>query len=241
MQVVGWSHDVVPGAVALDDGTRAAFQRTLDQRMSGLVIHVGEGDALEGAWGRVRVDQDLIVAHDEVDPFKVGWDALRRTQDVGIHGTLTIELATYDLEELVHGGLNSLQGMRLELLEGVLHGQDIVTLVILFGHLLVEAVVDASLQNVGIVVTFDSVACSRIICGSVLAQQLDVLLRQVACLLNSLGSLDSTRGELLSLVLDLFVKTLQRGEHAAFQVLLGVIVHVHHALSHRSVMKIRSD
>lgn len=105
VQVAGWADDVVAGGVALDDGTRATLEGALDQGLSGAVVHVGEGDAGERAWGRVWVDESCVVADAEVHPFEVGGNALRSAEDVGVHGALALNLAAHLLVELLEGSL----------------------------------------------------------------------------------------------------------------------------------------
>lgn len=137
VQVARRRDDVVSRVVALDHGARATLERALDQRLGGAVVHVREGDAGEGARGRVWVDQRCVVAHAEVDPFEVGWDALRGAEDVGVHGSLALQLSAHVLVELLHSALHGLQDVCFELLEGVLHGEDILAVVVFLVHLVV--------------------------------------------------------------------------------------------------------
>lgn len=57
-----------------------------------------------------------------------------------------------------------------------------------------------------------------------------MLLGQVARLLDGLGALARTGAQLLGLVFDLFVETLEGGEHAVLDVLFAIQVHGNHAL-----------
>ena len=57
-----------------------------------------------------------------------------------------------------------------------------------------------------------------------LAEELDVLLRGVASLVNGLGTLASALGQLLGLVLDLGVQAVEDGENGAFQLLRSLVV-----------------
>lgn len=57
-----------------------------------------------------------------------------------------------------------------------------------------------------------------------------MLLGQAARLLDGLGALAGTGAQLLGFVLDLFVETLEGGEHAVLNILFAVQVHGNHAL-----------
>lgn len=168
VQIARRGDDVVACAVALDEGARATLERAFDERLCGAVLHVREGDAGEGARGRVWVDQDCVVAHAEVHPFKVRWDALRGAEDVGVHGALALELPVHVQVELLHGALHGLQDVCFELLEGVLHGEDILAVVVLLVYLVVQTVVDAALEEVRVIVRLDLAAGGGVEAGGVL-------------------------------------------------------------------------
>lgn len=69
-------------------------------------------------------------------------------------------MAAYEDVELLHGGLDGLQNMRLELLKVVLHGNDVLTVVVLLNDLLVQAVIDSAAQDVWVVGVIEFVARS---------------------------------------------------------------------------------
>lgn len=157
-------------------------------------------------------------------------DALRSGQDVGVHVALALQLATHELEELVHGALAGLDDMGLELLEVVLHGDDVLTVVVLILNLLVQAMVDPAAQDVWVVVLLDFVSRSGIEGGCLLRQQLDMLLGDTSGLFDGFGTLGCPALYLLALALDLFVQSFEDGEHGALEVLFGIEMHVHHTL-----------
>ena len=63
-----------------------------------------------------------------------------------------------------------------------------------------------------------------------LAEILNVLLGSVACFVNGLGALASSFSELLGLVLDLGVQTLEDGKNCALQLLRGLVMLIRDAL-----------
>jgi hypothetical protein len=69
-----------------------------------------------------------------------------------------IGLLSHDLVELTETVLERLQNMRLELSEAVLHLDQILSIVVLLDDLFVQAVPDASLEHVWIVVRGDFAA-----------------------------------------------------------------------------------
>jgi hypothetical protein len=104
--------------------------------------------------------------------------------------------------------------------EVVLNSDQVISVVVLSNDLAVEAMEDTAVHNVGIIVTVE-VTSGGVERGRVLAEQLDLLLSGVTSLLDLLGSLLGTVGELLSLVLNFLVQTLEDGKDGALDALLG--------------------
>jgi len=204
------------------------------------VVLVGEVDVGHGAWGSVGVDQDLVVTLDEAVPLKVGCDLLRGASHVTVHGSCLLGLVTDNLVELGQPILDGGKNVSLELGEAVLDRDDILAVAILLDDLLVQAVVDTTLKNVGVLVGRDLPAGA--LKGSrVLAELFNVLLRSCSGLVDELASLSSTLGELLGLILDLSVETLEDGEDRALESLCCFGVRVGDALVLLSFMLVVSS
>jgi hypothetical protein len=222
MHVLGRSNDPHRRLVLLKQ-LALLLQTASDQRLSRSVVLVGEGDVGHGAWGSVGVDQDLVVALDEAVPLKVGSDLLSGAGHVAIHGSGLLGLVADNLVELGQAVLDGGDNVSLELSEVVLNLENIVARVVLIDDLLVQAMVDTTLEDIGILVSADLSA--RALKGSrVLAEQLDVLLGCLARLVDKLSTFSSALCEFLGLVLDLAVETLKHGEDGALESLrcLGV-------------------
>lgn len=230
VEVAGGCHDVEAAAVALEHGARLALQSTLDQGLGGAVLLVREGDVGEGARRCVGVDEDVVVSGHEVDPFEIRRDLLRRGQNVRVHGAVTVKLTAHVDDELLHSALDGLQDMSLELLEVVLHGDEVLTVVVLLDNLLVQAVGDTSTENVRIMGGVDLVMGRSVKCSRVLGEELNVLLSDATSLVDSLSTLCSAILQFLRLGLDFLVKTLQGRKHGTLEVPLRVQVQVHHTL-----------
>jgi hypothetical protein len=110
-----------------------------------------------------------------------------------------------------------------ELRERVLHTNQVLAVVVLLLHLLVQTVVDSTLENVGVVGSFH-VATVRVEDCGVLTKKLNVLLGVLASLVDSLTALAGSLCELLALVLDLGVQAVEDGENGAFQLLRSLVV-----------------
>ena len=138
---------------------------------------------------------------------------------------MPVELASDVLEERCHRLLDGLNYMCLELLERVLHSYQVLTVVVLFNNLFTESMVDASLKNIGVVrrINFPSRRSKR---RSVLAEKLDMLLRYVSCLVNTLRTFDSSSRQLLGLVFDFGMESFQKWENGAFDIFLSLEVGV---------------
>jgi hypothetical protein len=119
--------------------------------------------------------------------------------------------------------LHGLDDVCLELREGVLHTNQVLSVVVLFQNLLAEAVVDAALKDIRIVGSLHG-ATVRVEGCSMLTQKLDVLLSVQASLVDSLTALAGALGEFLALVLNLGVKAIEDGEDSAFQLLCRLVV-----------------
>lgn len=193
------------------------------------MVLVGEADVGHGAWRSVGVDQDLVVALDEAVPLEVRGDLLSSAGHVAVHGASLLGLVADNLVELAQAILDGGEDVSLELGEAVLDSDDVVAVVVLLDDLLVQTVVNTTLKDVGVFVCAD-LATSASKSSCVLAKQLNVLLRCCASLVDSLASLASTLGELLGLVLDLGVETLEDAKNGTLEELCCLGVRVGDAL-----------
>ena len=193
------------------------------------MVLVGEADVGHAAWGCVRVDQDLVVTLNEAVPLEVGSDLGSGACHVAVHGTSLLGLVANNLVELGQAILDGGEDVSLELSEAVLYSDDIVPVVVLLDDLLVQAVVDTTLENIGVLVG-RNLASSAFEGSRVLAELLNMLLGSGTSLVDKLASLSSTLCELLCLVLNLGVKTLEDGEDRALESLCCLGVRVGDAL-----------
>lgn len=88
-----------------------------------------------------------------------------------------------------------------------------------------QTVVNSALGDIWILVWVD-LMIRRLRCRSLLAEQLDVLLRCVAGFFDLLCCFSDTRVDLVGLGFNLFVQTLENWEDGAMEVLLGLNVRV---------------
>ena len=228
VEELGGRYDIVVCVVGAHD-LALLFERARDEGLSSAVVLVGEADVGEGAGGGGRVDQHGVVALDEAVPFEVLGDALRCADHVAVCGLGVLGLGVDDLQELAHAGLDGLDDVGLELCERVLYTNQVLAVVVLLLDLLVEAVVDAALEDVGVVGRLH-VAAVRVEDCRVLAEEFNLLLSVQAGLVDSLTALASSLGELLALVLDLGVQAVEDGEDGALELLGGLVVLVGDAL-----------
>ena len=108
--------------------------------------------------------------------------------------------------------------MGFERSKGILDGEQIMTVVVLLEHLLMQSMRDASLKDVGVVGRIN-LAAGRGEGSGVLAKQLDVFLRSIPGLVNFLAALDRPFRQLLVLVFDFGMQSLQDWQHGGFQIL----------------------
>lgn len=146
----GWCDDIVVCVVGAHN-LPLALERTGYKGLSGAMVLVGEVDTRDGASGRVGVNEDGVVSLDEAVPLKVEGHALGGTNHVAVHGLGLLGLSVDHLHELAHSVLDSLNHMGFELGKRVLHADEILSVVVLFLELLVEAVHDATLEDVRVV------------------------------------------------------------------------------------------
>lgn len=107
-----------------------------------------------------------------------------------------------NLVELAEAGLDGLQDMSLKLGKRVLDLEHVRAVVVFFNDLLVQAVVDTSLEDVGILLgSYGAAAAIESRCVG--PEKFDVFLGLLACFVDELASFTSTLGQLLVLVLDL--------------------------------------
>jgi hypothetical protein len=215
VHVPGRSNDPETGLVLLKQ-LALLLETTSDQRLSRSVVLVGEADVGHAAWGTVGVDQDLVVTLNEAVPLKVGSDLSSGVCHVSVHGASLLGLVADNLVELGQTILDGGEDMGFKLSEAVLDLQNIIAVVVLLNDLLVQAVVDTTLENIRVLVSRD-LASSAFKGSRVLTKLLDVLLRSGTSLVDKLASLSSTLCELLGLVLDLGVETLEDGEDRALE------------------------
>ena len=142
---------------------------------------------------------------------------------------MSVGLSSHELEELFKSLLYGLQNVCFELLELVLYGDKVLSIVVLFENLFVEAVTDTSLDQVRISVGIDT-STARVECRGVLTEELDMLLRFVAGFVDSFGALVGAAAQLLVLVFDLLMQTFKDGEDAPGQVFLGFQMEIGNAL-----------
>lgn len=230
VEELGRGDDVVARRVAKGElVARLALEAALDEGLGGGVVHIGEGDAVDGAGRVVGVGEAVGAAGGEVGPLEALGDALDGSQHVVVQGANLVGLAAAELVERLHGLLEDLDDVRLKRLKVVLDRDEVVGVVVLGEDLVAEAVEDAAVDDVG-VVDARELAARGVVRGRLLAEQLNVLLGRVAQLLDLLGARVGARVELLGLVLNLLVQALEDGQHGALEALLRLEVGVDHGL-----------
>jgi hypothetical protein len=203
VEELGRRHNVVVGVVRTHD-LALAFQRARDQWLRCAVVLVGELDLRDSPRRGRWVDEDGVVALDEAVPFKVEGNFLDVANHVTIRRLGVLGLCIDDLHELAHTMLDGLENVRLELSKRVLNTDKILSVVVLFQNLLVQAMHDSALQDVRIVCSLQ-IAAMRVVRGRILPEELDVLLGMGSGLVDSLAALARSFCQLLALVLDLGV------------------------------------
>ena len=86
-------------------------------------------------------------------PLEVGSNLLSSAGHVAIHGASLLSLVADYLVELAKTILDCGKNMSLELSKVVLNRDDVLAVVVLFDDLLVQAVVDAALKDVGVLMS----------------------------------------------------------------------------------------
>lgn len=184
------------------------------------MVLVGERNVGHGAFGRVWVDEGAGVAFDEAVPLKVERDVLQSGNHVAVHALLTLALAAHGLQERRHGLLEGLNDVGFELRERILHGQQIMAVVVLFQHLSIQAVSNASLDDIRVIRGVHFTPRGRN-CGGVLSEKLNVLLRSVSRLVDLFRSFGGALLQFLGLVLDFRVQSIEDRENLTFKAFLG--------------------
>lgn len=205
------------------------LETTLDHGVGALVVLIGEGDGLDCAGRLVAVDKDIAEALVEALPLHVRRDALDGAQHVTVQSADAVGLAAGEHVEGLHGLLQDLNDVSLERLKVGLDGDEVVAVVVLLDDLLVEAVQDTTVDDIGVLGGLE-LAASGLEGGSLLAQQLNMLLCELAGLLDLLGTLLGAVRQLLGLVLDLLVQALKHRQDGALEVLLSLEVSVDQGL-----------
>jgi hypothetical protein len=154
---------------------------------------------------------------------------LLRSHHVSIRGLGVLSLRVDDLHELAHTLLHCLNNMCLKLSKGILDTNEVLAVVVLFLDLLVQAMQNTALQDVGIICGLH-VAAMRVKCRRVLTEKFNVLLSVGSRLVNGLAALTSPLSQLFALVLDLGVQAFKNGENGAFQLLGRLVVLVGYTL-----------
>lgn len=138
VEELGRRHDVVGRLGAPRQlVARLALEAALDQGLRRLVVLVRERDGVDAARRVRRVHQPVPVPLREPLPLQVARDALRRPQHVGVQRPDLISLPADHLVEGLQPLLQHQDDVRLELLEAVLHVDQVVPVVVLLDDLLV--------------------------------------------------------------------------------------------------------
>src|SRR3954454_4401749 len=117
---------------------------------------VCEGDIAHASRRSVRVYQSVCISIDEALPFEIKRDVLGGCRNVTIHGFLAVSLAAHELIEGVQSILNSGDQVTFELLERVLYRKQVLTVIVLFQNLLVQAMTKAAVENIRVIVSVDT-------------------------------------------------------------------------------------
>jgi len=209
VQVLGRSDCIVCSVVSLEH-LALALKRACDKRLSGTVVAVGESDIIDAPWWCVGVNHDVTVPLQEASPLKVWCYARSGCTHVAIKGAGVLGLLANYLNELIDSILESRNDVRLKLGERVLDGKSVLAIVVLLLNLPVQTMVDTSLNNIWVVACMD-LTTSAVKGSGVLTEEFNMLLCGVPGFVNELGTLSSTLCELLGLVLNLRVQTLEDG------------------------------
>jgi hypothetical protein len=209
VEELGRRHDVVVCVVGAHD-LALAFQRTRDQRLSCAVVLIRELDLRDSPRRGRRVDEDGVVALNEAIPLEIEGNFLAIPNHVPVRCLGVLGLRVDDLHKLTHTMLDGLENVRLKLSKRVLYTDKILSVVVLLLNLLVQAMHDTALQDIGIVCSLQ-VAAVRVVRGRVLAEELDMLLGMGSGLVDSLAALARSFCQLLALVFDLRVQAFKDG------------------------------
>lgn len=132
MQKLGRCDNVVTSRITPRElVARLALQGTLNDGPGSRVIHVGELDRIDASRRLVGIDEAVGTAACKVPPLKVGRDALDRSEHVVMQRAGLLALPTGQLSKGLHGLLENLDNMGLKGLEVILHGNEIVSVVVL--------------------------------------------------------------------------------------------------------------
>ena len=112
---------------------------------------VRETDAIHcSRWG-IGIDKYVGVTLDEAIPFEVQGNGRRCGSDVTEHGLLPVGLAAHELIVGVDGGLDGGNDMGFKLREAVLDTDGVLATVVLLKNLLVQAVINATVEYVRVI------------------------------------------------------------------------------------------
>lgn len=220
MKVFGGGDHVVASRVARREHvSRLALQGALDQWLGCFVVLVGERDAVYSSWIRVWIDQHLAIAGHKTSPLEIWWNSLGSGEHVAIKGLILLCLSSNELIEGSHGLLDDLNDVSLESSKVVLDRDGVIAVVVLLHDLLVQSVVDTTMDDIWIIAGLDLATCTAE-CSRMLTEKLDVLLRLISCLVDLLGRLSGPGLKLLRLVLDFLVQSFEDWKYGALEVLL---------------------
>lgn len=149
VKVFARCHHIVASAVAFE--CVFSLKGPGNQRSGGYMVLVREGYTRDVTLWRSRIDKDSIVSVDKTLPLEVERNVLGGGDHVRVHGLLAFSLPANNLEKSRHGLLDCLDQVGFELLKRVLHREKVMTVVVLFNNLFVEAVVNTALDDVRIV------------------------------------------------------------------------------------------
>ena len=157
MQIVGWGDDVVSRGIARKAKlvSRFSLESTLDQWLCAFVVLIGKLNRFNSSLGRIRINQQSLIALLETRPFKVERNLLCVAKYIRVQLLLLLRLATNELVEGHETLLNDLDNMSFEMLEIGLDSKKISVVIVLLDDLLAKAVVYISLNDIWVIISTD--------------------------------------------------------------------------------------
>lgn len=130
MEEFGGRNDIVICVVRSHD-LALTLQRSSNEGLSGAMVLIWKAYLGNGALRRIRIDEDPSVALDEAVPLKVQRNALRVSDHVSVGVFGMLGLRVHDLHERSHTLLDGLNDVCFKLSEGILHADQILSVVVL--------------------------------------------------------------------------------------------------------------